>query len=357
MNESNLPKINRQWRLQRHPEPGELMNADLVRWAEAPCPEPGPEEVLIKTIALATSPAQFGYTIPGGTMFESLRVGDVMRGRGVGQVMVSNHRDYKVGEIVTASLGWQDYALIRPEHAGQSIATVQKVKHPVAPLTTAVGVLGVDGFTAYFELLEVGQPKAGDTLVVSAGAGGIGSVVGQIGKINGCRVIGITGRDDKCHWLTQELGFDGAINYKTEDVDVRLAELCPKGVDIFFDNVGGDILNTTLAHLALGARVVICGYISTDYALDKGPGPSNYIHLLRQRASMTGTIIFDYVDRFNEAEAQLRDWLARGTLINTEDVDDGLEKMPQALTSLFTGENHGIKIVRVAPDPEGLEAL
>ena len=348
---------NQQWRLKRRPKPGEVMSADLVEWATEPIPEPGPGEVLVKTICLATSPAQFGYTMDRGGMFDVLPIGAVMRGRGVGQVVASHHPAYRTGEIVTASCGWQNYALITPDTAGQSIATIQKVQCPVAPLTTAVGVLGVDGFTAYFELLEVGRPTAGDTLVVSAAAGGIGSLVGQIGKLKGCRVIGICGSDEKCRWLTDELGFEGAINYKTQNVDEHLTRLCPNGVDVFFDNVGGQILDTVLAHIALGARVVICGYIATDYAEDKGPGPKNYIYLLRKRASMTGTIVFDFVDRFSEAEGQLREWLSSGLIKNTEDVEDGLEKMPGALASLFSGGNRGIKIVRVAPDPDGLEPL
>lgn len=352
-----MADLNNQWRLRRRPEPGELMTSDLVEWTSEPIPVAGEGEVLVKTICLATSPAQFGYTMDRGGMFDVLPVGYVMRGRGVGQIVASQHPDYQKDEIVTASCGWQNYAVIQPDSAGQSIATIQKVKRPVAPLTTAVGVLGVDGFTAYFELLEVGKPKPGDTLVVSAAAGGIGSLVGQIGKLKGCHVIGICGSDEKCRWLTEDLGFDGAVNYKTQNVDEALAKLCPDGVDIFFDNVGGDILNTVLAHLASGARVVICGYIATDYAVDKGSGPKNYIYLLRKRASMTGTIVFDFVDRFSEAEDQLRDWLSQGLIKNTEDVEDGLDKMPGALASLFTGANRGIKIVRVAPDPDGLETL
>jgi len=352
-----MADLNNQWRLRRRPEPGELMNSDLVEWVSEPVPEAGSGEVLVRTICLATSPAQFGYTIDRGGLFDVLPIGDVMRGRGVGEIVASNHPSYTVGEVVTASCGWQNYAVIQPDTAGQSIATIQKVKRPIAPLTTAVGVLGVDGFTAYFELLEVGKPNPGDTLVVSAAAGGIGSLVGQIGKLKGCRVIGICGSDEKCRWLTEDLGFDGAVNYKTQSVDDALTALCPDGVDVFFDNVGGEILDTVLAHLAIGARVVICGYIATDYAADKGSGPKNYIYLLRRRASMTGTIVFDFVERFSEAEDQLRDWLSRGLIKNTEDVEDGLDKMPGALASLFTGANRGIKIVRVAPDPGGLESL
>ncbi len=349
--------VNRQWILRRHPERGDVMSEEFLALEEAEIPEPRDGEFLVRTICLGTSPAQFGYMIQGKSTFGSLKIGDVMRGRGVGEVIQSKHPDFKSGDLITSSLGWQDYSIQPPRDLLNSIKSVQKVENPVAPLSTTLGILGTDGFTPYFGLLDVGQAKAGDTVVISAAGGGIGSVAGQIAKIKGCRAIGITGSADKAQWITEELGFDHAINYKTEDVSTRLGKLCPEGVDVFFDNVGGDILDAVLLHLAVGARIAICGYISIDYMPLPRKGPSNYTELLNQRSRMQGFMVFDYLERWPEAEAQMRNWYMAGLLKNSEDVSEGLENMPEALASLFKSENKGIKSLRVGPDPEWVKGI
>jgi NADPH-dependent curcumin reductase CurA len=210
-----------------------------------------------------------------------------------------------------------------------------------------LGPLGMTGLTAYFGLLDVGKPQPGETIVVSAAAGAVGSVVGQIGKILGCRVVGIAGGPDQCRWITEELGFDAAIDYKNEDVGKRLKETCPEGIDVYFDNVGGAILDAALARLRRGARVVVCGAISQYNATEPVPGPANYLSLLVNRARMEGFVIFDYRKRYPEALAQLGAWLAAGKIRSRDEIVDGLENAPAALTRLFDGTKRGKLIVRI----------
>lgn len=274
-----------------------------------------------------------------------------MRGRGIGQIVRSHHPDYREGEFFVGSLGWQDYSIQHPRGA-EFVFSTKKVTNPIRPLSTELSVLGQAGATAYFGLQEAGQLKAGDNVLISAAAGGVGSTACQIARLRGAKqVVGITGTDEKCRWLIDELGATAAINYRSENVDQRIAELFPDGIDLFFDNVGGDILNSALAHLALHARVAICGFIATDYATNPGPGPINYRNLVIKRARMQGFIVFDYWERYTEAEQALRNWFDAGELVKAEDISDGLESMPAAVASLFTGENQGVKICRVSPDP------
>lgn len=344
---------NRAWRVLRRPQPGEPVSPALFRLAEEPVPEPGDGEYLVRTLCLAPGPAQRAYLERGtrSGAAAALQPGDVMRGRGVGIVVRSRAPGFSEGDVVIASLGWQDYSLQRAQDAGFVFST-RKYTLGERPLSLALGVLGQAGVTAYFGMREAGGLRAGDAVLVSAAAGGVGSVAGQVARLGGARrTVGLAGSADKCAWLTREAGFDTAINYREGDLAARLGEAFPEGIDLFFDNVGGDVLDAGLAHLARDARVVICGFIATDYAPVPAPGPANYKELLYRRATMRGYVWFDYWDRYGEAEAQLAAWYREGTLRNTEDVTEGLERMPGCLAGLFTGANRGISICRVAPDP------
>lgn len=347
--------VNRQWRVARFPTPEQPISAGLFDWTSEPIPQPEAGEFLVRTLCLAPVPAQRGYLERSHNDFlVNLEISDVMRGRGVGQIIASRHPDYPEGGIFVGSLGWQDYSIQRPRGA-EFVFSTKLVKQPLRPLSAELSLLGQAGVTAYFGLLDVGQMKAGETVLVSAAAGGVGSAAGQIARIRGAsQVVGIAGSAEKCTWLVNELGYNAAINYRSENVEERIAALFPAGIDVFFDNVGGPILNSGLAHLALHARVVICGFIATDYAPGRQHGPINYQCIVYKRARMEGFVVFDYWERFGEAEQDLLRWYRQGLLKNPEDVDMGLEKMPDSLASLFTGGNTGVKICRVAPDPDSL---
>ena len=344
---------NRQWRVARPPAVGELIGPEHFDWIEAPVDEPGDGEFLVRTICLAPGPAQRGYLDPSRADFlGTVQVGEVMRGRGVGQIIASRHPDYRVGEFFVGPLGWQDYSIQRPRGA-EFVFSTKKLDDPPDPLSLELGMLGQAGVTAWFGLLEVAAMQPGDRVLVSAAAGGVGSMVGQIARIRGAsQVVGICGSGQKARWLTGELGFDAAINYREQAVGPRLDELFPDGIDVFFDNVGGDILNEALLRLAEHARIAVCGFISTNYAADPGPGPINYRKLVSKRARMEGFVVFDYWERFPEAERQLRDWYTSGLLKNCEEISDGLETVPDCLRDLFTGANRGIRICRVAAEAD-----
>jgi len=343
---------NRQWRVARYPDPSEPISPALFHWVTEPVPAPAEGEFLVRTLCLAPVPAQRGYLEASHHQFlENLPLGAVMRGRGVGQILASRHPDYRPGEIFVGSLGWQDYSIQRPRGA-EFVFSTRKVANPTRPLSLELGLLGQAGATAYFGLLDVGALKPGDQVLVSAAAGGVGSAAGQIARLAGAGlVVGIAGSAAKCRWLKEELGYHAAINYRTEDVGQRLRDLFPAGINLYFDNVGGEILNQALGQLAPAARVVICGFIATDYAPGPQHGPINYQCLVYRRARMEGFVVFDYWHRYGEAEAALRRWHQEGALKAWEDVDEGLEQMPAALQSLFSGTNRGVKICRVAPDP------
>lgn len=264
-----------------------------------------------------------------------------MRALGVGEVVASQHPGFAVGDHVNGALGVQRYFLGEPKG-------FYKVDPQQAPLPRYLSALGMTGMTAYFALLAVGQPKAGETVVLSGAAGAVGSVAGQIAKLKGCRVIGIAGGADKCRFLIDELGFDGAIDYKHEDVAAGLKRECPKGVDVYFDNVGGDILDAVLGRISVGARVVICGAISQYNNKEAIKGPSNYLSLLVNRARMEGMVVTDYVQRYPEALREMAGWLASGQLKSREDIVEGLETFPDTLMKLFTGENFGKLILKVS---------
>jgi len=259
----------------------------------------------------------------------------VMRAGAAGKVVSSKHPKFKEGDIVTGGFGVQEYAV----SDGKG---VHKVDTRLVPLTTYLGTLGMPGMTAYFGLLEVGKPKEGQTVVVSGAAGAVGSVAGQIAKIKGCRVVGIAGGAAKCKMVVDELGFDACIDYKAEDVKAGLKQHCPNGIDVYFDNVGGDILDACLARLAMHARIVICGAISQYNATGGMKGPSNYMSLLVNRASMTGMVVFDYAERYGEAAREMAHWIAAGRLKAKEDVvKGGIDSFPETLLMLFEGTNTG----------------
>lgn len=313
------------------------------RFVEGPVPDPGEGEVLVRNLYLSLDPAMRGWMNEGKSYIAPVQLGAVMRGFTVGEVIASRAARFAVGDLVQGSLGWQRFAVAAERQ-------VQPVPAGV-PLPAVMGVLGGTGMTAYFGLLDIGQPKAGETVVVSGAAGAVGSIVGQIAKIKGCRAVGIAGGAEKCGWLTGELGFDAAIDYKaTPDLHAAIKDACPKGVDVYFDNVGGEVLDTVLRSLAVRARVVICGAISQYNNTEPVKGPANYLSLLVNRARMEGFIIFDYVSRFPEAQAEMARWLAEGRIKHREDIVQGLENAPTALLRLFTGANTGKLLIQIAKE-------
>jgi NADPH-dependent curcumin reductase CurA len=329
---------NRQWVLARRPE-GAIKDSDF-NFVETEVPALGQGEALVRTLMLSCDPTQRGW-IAMDTYLPAVKIGEVVRSLGAGRVVASNNPDLAVGDVVSGFTGWQDYLVVNRKS--------QLNKLPAgAPLELALSALGMNGVTAYFGLLDVGRPVAGETVVVSGAAGATGSITGQIAKIKGCRVIGVAGGKEKCRWLTDEAGFDAAIDYKSEDVRARLIELCPKGINIFFDNVGGDILDAALARLAMRGRVVLCGGIANYNATELPPGPKNYLNLVVQRGRMEGFIVLDYMPRAAEAIGALAGWVQSGRLKNRVDVQHGLENAPATLRRLFEGRNEGKQLLRVA---------
>ena len=339
---------NRQLILKRNIKQGEPVSLDLFDLVTSQAPMPGPGQFLVKTVALGTSPAQRAYLMGAASRFhEPLAIGELMRGRGVGPVLISNHPDYKVGDVVACSTGWQDYSIQDGDQTKMPVKTLQKIHAPQDPLYLHLGTLGASGFAAYYGFLHVGQPKAGDTVLVSSCAGGVGSLVAQIARIKGCTVVGIAGGPEKCAWMKNTLKVDHTLDYKHDDLYQKLAEYCPQGIDVYFDNVGGETLDAALKNLALGARVIICGLISTEYHDPPLPGPRHYYNLIYKRARMEGFFVWDYFEQFHEAEAQLSDWYMSGKLTPTEHVFKGLRAAPEALQSLFSGTNTGIKVIEL----------
>ncbi len=335
-------RINRQWRLAARPE-GLIKNSDF-EWVEEPVRALADGEVLVRNIYLSLDPANRGWIREGPSYVEPVALGDVMRGLTIGVVEESRNERFSVGDIVSGTIGWQDFAI--------SDGSDQRVIDPgPLPLTAFLGLFGMVGLTAYFGLLDVGKPKAGETLVVSGAAGAVGSIVGQIGKIVGCRVVGIAGTDEKCTWLTDDLGFDAAINYKTENVARKLHKHCPDGIDVIFENVGGEILDAELMWINNYARVAVCGLISGYNAAEKVPGPSAFPMVLIRRARVEGFIVIDYLDRAGEAIARLSEWYGEGRLKYRVDVYDGLETAPQNINRLFDGSNNGKLIIKVSDEP------
>jgi NADPH-dependent curcumin reductase CurA len=331
---------NRRWILNARPA-GKLTGEEFL-WNEAPLPRPSDGEVLIRTLWLSIDPAQRIW-MARDSYKPAVPLGDVMQSFAVGQVVESRHPDLKSGDIVRGDFGWQDYVVTD----GKSFGGMQKVP-PGVPPNLALGLFGLNGLTAYSGMIEIGGIKPGETVVVSGAAGATGSVAGQIAKLKGCRVIGTAGSKEKCDWLVNEAHFDAAIDYKSEDVGARLSELCPDGIDVFFDNVGGEVLNEVLARINIHARIVLCGSISKSDAAAPQPGPANYSNLVARRARMEGFTGLDYPARVPEAFEALGRWQRDGRLVHKEDVAYGLENAPKALLRLFSGENFGKQLVKVA---------
>ncbi len=328
-----MSTTNRQVRLAARPV-GMPKRSDW-NFTEETLPEPREGEFAVKISHLSLDPAMRGWMNEGKSYIRPVAIGEVMRAGGAGTVIASKHPDFDVGDLVAGNFGVQQYAISDGKGA-------RKIDTRFAPVTTYLGALGMPGMTAYFGLLDIGKPKAGETVVVSGAAGAVGSVVGQIAKIKGCRVVGIAGGQDKCRYLTEKLGFDAAIDYKNEDVKAALKTHCPDGIHVYFDNVGGDILEAALGRIALHARIVICGAISQYNSTTPPKGPANYLSLLMNRASMTGMIVFDYADRYGEGAREMAQWIAQGKLVAKEDVvEGGIDAFPETLLKLFKGENFG----------------
>jgi NADPH:quinone reductase len=299
------------------------------------------EGVLVRTLYISVDPYLRGRMREGRSYIEPFKVGDVIVSGVVGEVVESSSPSFEPGDVVTGALGWRLYNIARPEE-------LHKVDPKLAPITTALGVLGMPGLTAYFGLLDIGQPKPGETVVVSGAAGAVGMTVCQIAKIKGCRAVGIAGSDEKNRYLQDELGVDAVINYKTDDVRQSLVEACPNGVDVYFDNVGGEISDAVMSLIAKRARIVICGQISMYNAEKMDAGPRVQPYLLINSALMKGFIITDYAERFGEGVMQMAQWLAEGKLRYAESIVEGFENTPQAFIGLFTGDNLGKQLVKVA---------
>jgi NADPH-dependent curcumin reductase CurA len=332
----NTP-LNRRWTLQARPV-GLPKRSDFG-WATLPVPEPEDGQVLVRTHYISLDPAMRGWMNDARSYVPPIKLNDVMRAGAVGEVVASRSPALKEGECVVGMLGMQDYAVADAK-------SLTKVDPSLAPLPLYLSALGMPGMTAYFGLLDVGAPQPGQTVVVSAASGAVGALVGQIARIKGCRTVGIAGGPEKCAYVKDELGFDAVIDYKNEDVGAGLTAACPNGIDVYFDNVGGEILDAALARLARHARVVICGAISQYNATGAWVGPKNYLSLLVQHARMEGFVVFDYATRYPEGAAAMAGWLHEGKLKSKEDIVDGLETFPETLLKLFNGENFGKLIIK-----------
>ena len=330
-------KTNHQWLLAARPQ-GLVKESDF-RWNEAPVEALADGQVLVRSLYISLDPTNRVWMNEADSYLPALALGAVMRGGAIGVVEESRHPGFAAGDLAQGLLGWQEYATL------PGPALTKLPKGLPLPLTAFFGVLGHIGLTAYFGLLDIGQPKPGETLVVSTAAGAVGSLVGQIGKIKGCRVVGLTGSDEKCRWIKDELGFDAAINYKKENVQDSLERACPEGIDVYFDNVGGKMLEAVLSLINLRARISVCGMISQYNS--PTTGPSNLAMLIMKRARMEGFLVTDYLSRADEAFSALMGWMAQGKLKYRVDVVEGLLNAPRALQKLFDGSNAGKLIVQV----------
>ncbi len=339
-----MHETTREWHLAKRPQ-GEP-DADCFELIETEVPEPSPGEILVRVTYLSVDPYMRGRMNEGESYAEPWAIGDVLKGGVVGEVVESHSEAYSEGDIVTGEGRWGEYSVLDADE-------VAPVDPSVADQPAYLGALGMPGRTAYFGLLEVGEPKPGDTVVVSGAAGAVGSVVGQIAKLNGCYVVGFAGSDEKTEWLTDDLGYDAAINYKsTDDHSAALAEVAPDGVDVYFDNVGGPITDAVFPQLNLDARVAVCGQIAHYNAENVPTGPRKLPQLIAPRAKVQGLLITDFVTRFGEASEQLQEWVASDKLTHRETIVDGLQQAPDAFLGLFSGDNIGKQVVQVSEPSE-----
>ena len=336
---------NRQWLLAARPS-GIIKESDF-RWNETTVPALKDGQVLVRNLAFSFDPTQRGW-MSMDTYMPAIPVGEVMKAGTIGQVVESKRPGFAKGDLVQGLFGWEDYTV----NGGEGLMGLQKLPPGTDPIL-ALSLFGTTGLTAYFGTLAVGDVKAGETFVVSGAAGATGSVSGMIAKLKGCRVIGIAGGREKCEWLTKVAGFDGAIDYKNEKVGEALTRHCPKGIDVYFDNVGGEILDDALARLAMGARVVVCGAISqyNDFGSKAPTGPKNYFNLIMRHARMEGFLVFHFIQRYPEAIGDMMKWYAEGKLKNQVDMAHGLEDAPKAIIRLFTGANFGKQLLKLG-DPQ-----
>jgi NADPH-dependent curcumin reductase CurA len=334
---------NQQFRLAARPV-GLPKESDWQR-TEEPVRDIADGEIVVKTLYLSLDPAMRGWMNDAKSYIRPVGIGEVMRAGGIGVVVASKSPLFSVGDTVSGGTGVQQYWV---GAANDKTGGFFKINPKLAPMTTWLNTLGMPGMTGYFGLIESGQPKAGETVVVSGAAGAVGMVVGQVAKHLGCRVVGIAGGKDKCDFVVKELGFDACIDYKNGSVKDGLKEHCPQGVDVYFDNVGGDILDTVLTRINMKARIVICGAISQYNNTSAVKGPANYLSLLVNRARMEGIVVFDYADRYPAGVAAMAKWMQEGTFKSREDVVDGLENFPSALLMLFEGKNFGKLVLKVA---------
>lgn len=335
---------NRQWVLAARPVAA--VRASDFRLVEMPLRALEEGEFRIEVLYLGVAAVMRGYMLNSEKFERPLEIGDVMHGRGVGRIVESRNSAWRVGEIVHGKMGWQQYAIAD----GSPYYLMYKVHQRVAPISTALGVLGLTGFTAYLGLVDIGAVKAGDRVLVSGAAGGVGSNVGQIARNLGAEAVGIAGSAEKCMLLTQQLGYRAAINYREESTERRIGELLPEGLDVFFDNVGGEILDAGLAHLRRHARVVLCGAISQYIdGVERPYALRNTFSIFKKMARMEAFFIYEMAEHFARAEAQLADWIAADKLHYQEDILEGIENMPSALIRLFAGRNVGKQLVRLVP--------
>ena len=338
--------VNQQIRLAARPV-GLPKDSDW-KFTTEPVALPGDGGVLVRTLSLSLDPAMRGWMNEGKSYIPPVGIGEVMRAGGIGVVVASRNPAFAVGGRVSAGLGVQAYCLIPDAEIKRS--GIVKIDPRLGTDTQWLNVLGMPGMTGYFGLKDVGQPKAGETVVVSGAAGAVGQTVGQLAKIKGCRVVGIAGGPDKCRWVVDELGFDACIDYKSGNVRDGLKQHCPNGVDIYFDNVGGEILDHVLARINRKARIIICGAISQYNNTTPVQGPKNYLSLLVNRARMEGIVVFDYADRYPVAVAEMAGYLKDGRMKSKEDVVEGLSNFPATLLKLFNGQNFGKLVLQVAAE-------